>query len=139
MTVDGVEMPVYPQNVFPNQDVKICRILNPYKTMSSSEVNAMGLRDVRQDIIEWSKEGSIRNDLRFSLRGYIYMTPDEGDENGAGGVVMINDNGRFAMDSRDLASFPNRTNLPVIRYILPIPRAVISRSQGRYENKYGYK
>lgn len=139
MTVDGVEMPIYAKNVFPNQTVKVCRILNPYKTMSSAEANALGLSNVREDIVEWSKEGVIRNEIRFSLRGYIYMTPDEGDENGAGGVVMINDNGRFAMDSRDLATFPGRKDLPVLRYILPIPRAVISRSQGRYENKYGYK
>ncbi len=139
MTVDGVEQPIYPKNVFPNQEVKVCRILNPYRVMSSAEANALGLTGVREDIIEWSKEGSIRNEIRFSLRGYIYLTPDEGDENAAGGVVVINDNGRFAMDSRDLSTFPNRDNLPVIRYILPIPRAVLSRAMGQYENKYGYK
>lgn len=135
----GNDVPIYPENVFPNQNVKVCRILNPYKTMSSAEANALGLSNVREDIIEWSKEGVIRNEIRFSLRGYIYMTPDEGDENGPGGVVVINDNGRYSLDSRDLSTFPTSKNLPVIRYILPIPRAVISRAQGRYENKYGYK
>ena len=139
MTEDGVQKPVYEKNVFPNQSVKVCRILNPYKQMSSQEVNDMGLSDVVSEIIEWSKEGSIRNELRNSLRGYIYMTSDEGDENGAGGTIWINDNGSWSMDSRDLATFPNRKNLPVIRYILPIPQSVVDRSHGRYENKYGYK
>ncbi|MDE6429817.1 MAG: hypothetical protein K2K65_01430, partial [Duncaniella sp.] len=110
-----------------------------YRTMSSAEVNGLGLSNVRQDIVEWSKEGNIRNEIRFSLRGYIYMTPEEGDENGPGGVVVINTNGKYAMDVRDLANKPDRTNLPVIRYILPIPRAVLSRSEGRYQNYYGYK
>ncbi|MDE6813652.1 MAG: RagB/SusD family nutrient uptake outer membrane protein [Duncaniella sp.] len=139
MTVDGVETPIYPESVFPNQNVKVCRVLNPYRTMSSAEVNGLGLSNVRQDIVEWSKEGNIRNEIRFSLRGYIYMTPEEGDENGPGGVVVINTNGKYAMDVRDLANKPDRTNLPVIRYILPIPRAVLSRSEGRYQNYYGYK
>ena len=135
----GNDVPIYPENVFPNQSVKVCRILNPYRTMSSAEANALGLSNVREDIIEWSKEGVIRNEIRFSLRGYIYMTPEEGDENGPGGVVVVNDNGRYSLDSRDLSTFPSSKNLPVIRYILPIPRAVISRAQGQYENKYGYK
>ncbi len=138
MTVDGIEKPIYEKSVFPNQDVKVCRIINPYRQMSSSEVNNLGLNNVRQDIIEWSKEGQIRNELRNSLRGYIYMVVEGGDENGADGVIMINNNGTWSMDSRDLATFPNRTNLPVIRYILPIPQSVIDRSHGRYENKYGY-
>ena len=138
MTVDGIEKPIYEKSVFPNQDVKVCRSINPYRQMSSSEVNNLGLNNVRQDIIEWSKEGQIRNELRNSLRGYIYMVVEGGDENGADGVIMINNNGTWSMDSRDLATFPNRTNLPVIRYILPIPQSVIDRSHGRYENKYGY-
>ncbi|MDE6431542.1 MAG: RagB/SusD family nutrient uptake outer membrane protein, partial [Duncaniella sp.] len=55
MTVDGVETPIYPESVFPNQNVKVCRVLNPYRTMSSAEVNGLGLSNVRQDIVEWSK------------------------------------------------------------------------------------
>ena len=137
MTVDGIEKPIYEQNVFPNQSVKVCRIINPYKIISSTEVNDMGLSNVVQEVIEWSKEGSIRNELRNSLRGYIYMATD-GDVNGADGTIWINENGEWNSDGRDLGTFPNRTNLPVVRYILPIPQSVIDRSQGRYENKYGY-
>lgn len=139
MTVDGVEMPIYAENVFPNQSVKVCRILNPYRQMSSAEANSLGLSNLREDLVEWSKDGQIRNEIRFSLRGYIYMTPEEGNEDGPGGVVVINNNGKFAMDTRDLASKPDASTLPVIRYILPIPRAVIARSQGQYKNQYGYK
>lgn len=29
-------------------------------------------------------------------------------------------------------------DLPVVRYILPIPRTEIARSKGQYVNKYGY-
>lgn len=32
----------------------------------------------------------------------------------------------------------NASNLPVVRYILPYPRAVVTRSMGKYVNKYGY-
>lgn len=138
MTVDGVEQPIYPEYVFPNQSVKVCRILNPYRTMSTADATAADSRFTNSEL-GWSKEGSINDNVRYSLRGYIYMTPNEGNEDGPGGTVVINNNGKFSIDTRDLASMPDRTNLPVLRYILPIPRAVISRSQGQYTNKYGYK
>ncbi len=56
----------------------------------------------------------------YSLRGYI-----QGDEYGNTPVP-------------DLAETPAE-QLPVVRYILPIPQSVISRSQGAYSNAYGYR
>lgn len=56
----------------------------------------------------------------YSLRGYI-----QGDEYGY-------------TPSPDLAKVPAE-QLPVVRYILPIPQSVISRSQGSYTNYYGYR
>ena len=31
-----------------------------------------------------------------------------------------------------------QTDLPVVRYLLPIPREAITRSEGVYQNYYGY-
>lgn len=56
----------------------------------------------------------------YSLRGWI-----QGDE--YGGVPVP-----------DLAETP-ADQLPTVRYILPIPQSVISRSQGAYTNSYGYR
>ena len=42
-------------------------------------------------------------------------------------------NGMEWYDSDDVLD-----NLPPVRYILPIPRDVVSRSVGQYKNYYGY-
>lgn len=65
----------------------------------------------------------------YSLRGYINC--DEGE-----GVIMINNNGSY--ESAPSTHNVNAETLPVVRYILPYPRAVITRSMGKYTNKYGY-
>lgn len=133
--VDGVEQPILPVNQFPNQDVKVARILNPYEYAKKNDFSTVSnLEDA--EYMNWAKEGSIKNEIHFSHRGYIYLG---NGTTGLDGVVYINNNGNFVMDNINPSSFPTAKDLPVIRYILPIPRAVLSRSGGQYVNKYGYK
>ncbi|MDE5989857.1 MAG: RagB/SusD family nutrient uptake outer membrane protein [Duncaniella sp.] len=64
-----------------------------------------------------------------SLHGYIF-----GDMNG--NWIINNGSRERAPEPSD---FPTYEDLPVIRYILPYPDAVITRSQGKYKQNYGYK
>ena len=67
--------------------------------------------------------GIAKAQCRCSLRGYIYI--DEG------GTIMT-------PGIPDYSSDDVLATLPPVRYILPIPRDVISRSLGQYKNYYGY-
>lgn len=76
---------------------------------------------------DWLDEntGIAKAPCRCSLRGYIYM-----DQSGT-----VIPEGKFP---EGYSSDANLSNLPVVRYILPIPRDVVSRSLGQYKNYYGY-
>ncbi len=124
---------------FPNSDIEICWIVNPYRRMTSSELNAIKAQHkdipnanwVGEDYFAWvDGDNEIRDQIRYSLRGYIYMT-----EMGVLNIVE-NGNSRIAPEP-DLTYKPE--DLPVLRYILPYPRTEIARSQGQYVNKYGYR
>lgn len=52
-------------------------------------------------------------------------------------IIEINDNGKY-VNAPSPSSNPTVQTLPVLRYILPYPRAIITRSMGKYTNKYGY-
>lgn len=67
--------------------------------------------------------GIARADCRCSLRGYIYI-----DQQGS----LFPASMPWFSEDTDLNS------LPPVRYILPIPRDAISRSNGTYVNYYGY-
>lgn len=69
--------------------------------------------------------------LRYCLRGYMNCDEDKD-------VIQINDNGTY-VTAPAVSSNPTADQLPVIRYILPYPRAVITKSMGKYSLKYGYK
>ncbi|NBJ06261.1 RagB/SusD family nutrient uptake outer membrane protein [Alistipes sp. Z76] len=121
-----------PENAFPNRDVKICRLLNPYNSMTEKDKNELGLKDVIETQLynDWSSDdGVIKNEVHYSLLGYIYA--DEND------VLRIVRNGTIER-CPEPATNPTVDNLPVVRYILPIPQNVINRSNGQYVNQYGY-
>lgn len=137
----------YTERQFPmaSNSLKITWVLNPYDPkMSLGDGQNYVTRD-RNDSgkvvdfkhtpgtanVEWSTEDGIRDYILYSLRGYIYQ--DEGSE--TGGMPYINDNGTYVVAPNPDSDL---SNLPVVRYILPYPRAVITRSMGKYENKYGY-
>jgi len=123
---------------FPNSDMKICWAINPYKSMKPAEFNEIKKEYDKITVTDWQQEeyfpwvdgdGNIRNEIRYSMRGYIYMTDM--------GMLRIIRNGNEEnppTPSVDLTA----NDLPVVRYILPIPSSEIARSQGKYTNKYGY-
>ena len=67
--------------------------------------------------------GIARPECRCSIRGYIYI-----DQLGVMQTTNI----------PEYNSEVNLSTLPSVRYILPIPKDVISRSLGQYKNYYGY-
>ncbi|MBD5321823.1 MAG: RagB/SusD family nutrient uptake outer membrane protein [Bacteroides sp.] len=140
---DGVgasrTFPAFPTaSTFPNEsgNMNIVYVLNPY----TQPWNKIGdnLPDTKNkassaDFMNW-----FNNDLGcpsahfcYSLRGYIYYDP-------ARSTTYVNRNGKYEA-APEPSAMPTTDDLPVVRYILPIPRSIITYSQGKYTNKYGYK
>lgn len=67
--------------------------------------------------------GLAKAQCRCSLRGYIYIDQ--------AGILTPS-------TMPDYTSLSVLENLPPVRYILPIPSDAISRSNGQYQNYYGY-
>lgn len=86
------------------------------------------------DFFNWyyPENGYARNQVLYSFYGFIH------------GGASDKTNYYFVRDGREeligtLGQFQdNPTNLPVVRYLLPIPREAITRSEGAYKNYYGY-
>ncbi len=101
-----------------------------YTVVSQKEINS-ALTDEKKEwneaVLSWDNDGVIKGEIRNSLFGYIRS--DENDK------IYIIENGTpkeidpYAVDTK---------NLPVVRYLLPIPREAITRSAGAYINYYGY-
>lgn len=68
--------------------------------------------------------------ILYCMRGYLNCDEDRG-------VIEINNNGNYETAPAP-SSKPTWRTLPVVRYILPYPRAIVTRSMGKYTNKYGY-
>ena len=96
------------------------------RDIMNAEIEATGSGWTRA-LTSWftweTSDGLPQPDCRLSVRGYIY-TDESGNLYPAGMPQYNNDD------------VLNR--LPVLRYILPIPRDAISRSNGTYKNYYGY-
>lgn len=122
-----------PETTFPtSQSIHVVNIVNPYSLMTQTEANALGLKNMGfTDLFaDWSNDNTIKNEVRYSLLGYIYCDEFEN--------MRIIDNGTVKF-APDLDTKPTVESLPVLRYILPIPNTVIRRSSGKYVNQYGYK
>jgi hypothetical protein len=86
------------------------------------------------DYFNWyyPEDGYARNQVLYSLYGFIH------------GGATDKANYYFMRDGKEeliglLGQFQDKpTNLPVVRYLMPIPREAITRSQGAYKNYYGY-
>ena len=117
---------------FPNSTLAALDIYNPLHSVSAPKDNIIKDGDTwlrlegattwtTQDFMtQMQKDGAPDQKACYSLRGYIV-----GDE--FGGTPTPN---LFEMPAEQL---------PVVRYILPIPQSVINRSQGTYTNAYGYR
>lgn len=95
-------------------------------TPSTTGSNAWSQTDWYQAYWYDDDTGIAKAQCRCSLRGYIYI--DESNQLYINGVR----NNEWFDTSTDLDA------LPVVRYILPIPNDAISRSNGTYQNYYGY-
>ena len=76
-------------------------------------------------LFDWLDEntGVAKAPCRCSIRGYIYIDQ--------AGTMMTKNIPEYTSDV-------NLSTLPPVRYILPIPKDVVSRSIGQYKNYYGY-
>lgn len=133
--------PFVPFWAFPNSELKICRVLNPYHFMDEKEKNALGIKDVISDLYfnNWADgEQNIRNEIHYANYGYIYA--DQNDRFWIFDPANPKVHKRLTFEPADVyAAGENfRDILPVVRYILPIPQSVINRSAGKYVNQYGY-
>ena len=122
---------------YPNQTMQSLRIYNAYKPMSSPVTSAItrgGFKAkswLSADFYKWGNEstGLPTDQCKYSFYGYIRC--DDG-----GNVWVVRDGTLTAI--AEFPGFPNATNLPAVRYILPYPGTVIQRSSGQYKNYYGY-
>ena len=81
--------------------------------------------------VKWDNDGTLRNEILYSLYGYIRVDQ--------GGNIVITNNGavqRFDVNPNNAQN--NISRLPAVRYLLPIPDEAIARSSGAYKNYYGY-
>lgn len=76
----------------------------------------------------WLNDTDPKPQVLFSLYGFI-----RGNEDGSI-YYLVRDGKPVVFDPMSF----NVAELPVVRYILPYPEDIISRSQGKYKNSYGY-
>ena len=107
----------------------------PYEPVSAKDITGQtsSAKDVAWGNSEniWSKDGVLKNEVLYSLFGYI-----RGDEDG--NIKIVNNGAvvNFDIDTQN----PEATvqQLPAVRYLLPYPQEAIARSDGRYKNYYGF-
>ncbi len=119
-------------------NVRVVYIVNPYRLPASGdekvqvEVDGKKQTVARADYMNWFDENTSKPTahLPYSLLAYI--------SSNASGNILINNIVNYVA-APNPSTFPTVDELPAVRYILPYPRAVITRSQGKYVNKYGYR
>lgn len=82
-----------------------------------------------QTDISWYDEatGLPKKECLYSFYGYVRGN-DRGD------ILLVDQSGAKAIDPMSLSL----SQLPAVRYIMPFPRDIITRSNGKYSQKYGY-
>lgn len=136
---DARVFPKYPTTAsFPNKsgNMNVVYVINPYtQPWTGIGDNKPNGKDKASsaDFMNWFNAdlGCPSAHFCYSLRGYIYYDPRTS-------TTLINRNGNYE-SAPSPSSMPTVDELPVVRYILPYPRSIITYSQGKYTNKYGYK
>jgi hypothetical protein len=106
----------------------------PYKAIkkpNDESVDKISWTESAEFYSKWYDEdgGYPQASVRYSLYGYI-----RGGQTDKTQVYLIRDGKEEEIGTWEL----NPTNLPVVRYLLPIPREAITRAAGAYTNYYGY-
>ncbi len=141
-------------SLFPNTTLPIRFIVNPYKAGTIPQVKpqtyfeqnnlpytAISLKDITglagssstigwtdtQFYNWWEDAGYPRAQVLYSLFGYM-----RGDVNG--NIYLVRDGKAESVDPLAV----NKNDLPVVRYLLPIPQEAITRSGNVYTEHYGY-
>jgi hypothetical protein len=120
----------YMKNTYPQS------VVSTYEPIPDPENASATIKDdmATAEFFNWyyPEEGYARNQVLYSLYGYI-----RGGHTGSDKAnFYINDNGQEK--AIDLTTYPGDGQLPVVRYLMPIPREAITRSEGAYKNYYGY-
>ena len=76
----------------------------------------------------YDENGYARNQVLYSLYGFVH-----GGQTEKTNFYFV----RNGVEQQFDITQP-QTDLPVVRYLLPIPREAITRSEGAYKNYYGY-
>lgn len=123
---------LYSESQFPNKNVKVVEIFNRYTSMSSTDAAAIQKKS-QKDFFDWydANVGSPKAQCQFSFFGYIRTSALNSTE-----IVIIKDG--TPVTAPHPSTYPKAADLPVVRYLLPYPATVISRSHGKYEQHYGY-
>lgn len=142
---------------FPNNNLYMFYLVNPYKNIANptstkvdtyitdaglsceavSGKSITGLDASGKDVawtsssLTWGTDGNIRNQIKFSLYGYIRTNEQDA-------IVVVNNSGVASAFSISGDAKADITRLPAVRYLLPIPEEAIARSSGAYTNYYGY-
>ena len=120
---------------YPNQSLKSLRIWNAYKPATAqpvtSQISFGGFKAAgwnRADFYQWgdADSGLPKDQCKYSFYGYIRC-----DDSGNLWVIRNGAQEQFS-------SVLSASQLPAVRYILPIPNTVIQRAAGAYKNYYGY-
>lgn len=135
--------PFIPAYAFPQTapNVNVCRIINLRRKSTNDDtkvrmtINGKSTAPTRADFMSWYDDNlnAPRQDLCYSMRGYVYYDVD-GDQK----FHLKQANGNYG-DCPMPNTISDLSTLPPVRYILPYPRAVITRSQGKYTQSYGYR
>ena len=120
---------------YPNQTLPSLRIYNAYKPAARPVKSTITRGGFTADdwmsatFYEWgnNNNGTPKDQCKYSFYGYM-----RSDDNGN---IWIIRNGT-------MENFPNTippvSQLPPVRYILPLPNLAVQRSGGAYKNYYGY-
>lgn len=120
---------------YPNQTMQSLRIFNAYKPATAqpttSQITNYAFKAKawnRADFYQWgdADSGLPKDQCKYSFYGYIRC--DEG-----GNLWLIRNGAQ-----EQFSTIPEASQLPPVRYILPIPNTVVQRAGGVYKNYYGY-
>lgn len=87
---------------------------------------------VMRDLTWYDDNGYPKDAILYSLYGFIHA--GETGEAGKNTIYLVRDGKEEVVN----LSSVNVSDLPAVRYLLPIPREAITRSSGVYKNYYGY-
>lgn len=111
---------------FPNSQVRKLEFCNLYEDLIKNPDTKLWTQTAAM-YEKWSQNGTISNNVRFSLFGYIRTPSAQQDE-----IYVVRDGNLEPFDEGNIA------NLPPVRYIIPYPQHELQRAGGKYQNYYGY-